>query len=167
MSFSFMGENISYSDIENYFNKVKNYRDEFIKKHNEKKLMELQKFKDSYNIIKNHENFLIDLNNKKLYKYFENPMISSVFKYKSIDIDVNEYEKLLANKNNHYEISNKDDNSIDEVSDLMSNVLKFKESKNNEYQNDIERLHFKLNVITISLSIAISLITFSFISGRK
>lgn len=167
MSFTFMGENISYSDIENYFDKVKNYRNEFIKKHNEKKLIELQKFKDSYNIIKNHENFLVDLNNKKLYKYFENPMISSVFKYKSIDINENEYEKLLANKTNQYEITNKDDNSIDEVSDLMSNVLKFKEKTNNEYQNDIERLHFKLNVITISLSIAISLITFSFISGRK
>lgn len=167
MSFTFMGESISYNDVENYFNEVKNHRDEFIRKHNEKKLKEIQKFKDSYDIIKNHEKFLLDLNNKKLYKYFENPMISSIFKYKSSHFDETEYQKLLENKNNHYEIINKDDSSIDEVSDLMLNVLKFKQKKDDEFQSDIEILKVKLNVITISLSIAIGLLSLSLISVRK
>ena len=73
-------------------------------------------------IIKNHSEFLIELNNRNLCKYGGNSSIVSTFKFNPLN--TNNYDK------NNYELVFKDDGGIDEVSNLLSLVIKHKTKKN-------------------------------------
>lgn len=144
MSFKFDNKIINYKDINDYFKSIEKIRE----KQKERREKEIEKFKDSYEIIKNHEKFLIELNNKKLQKYPGNFM--SLYKYKSLEITEEEFEEKLKNKINNYEITYNDDSSIDELSNLLSNVIEYKNKKDEYNYNYLNR---KINILMIGILI--------------
>jgi len=149
MSFNFQGELITYEDVENYFNEVQKSKSEYKRKQLELKEKEIKRFKESYEIAKNHEKFLVELNDRRLPKYIGNSTLTSVFKFKPIKID---YESKLKDKACSYEITFSDDSSIDEISNLLMNVIENKKKKNKTVEvSDYRRLERKLN-ITILIS---------------
>lgn len=123
MSFKFQGYNLTYNDIYNYFNDMKISRENHKKKLEEIKKKELEKYNETIEIIKNHSEFLLELNNKKLCKYGGNSSLRSVFKFK----DTN-------NNKDDYEIEYKDNGGVDEVSNLLSLVIENKNKKSYDYK---------------------------------
>lgn len=149
MSFNFQGELITYEDVENYFNEVQKSKSEYKRKQMELKEREIKRFKESYEIAKNHEKFLVELNDRRLPKYIGNSTLTSVFKFKPIKID---YESKLKDKTNSYEITFSDDSSLDEISNLLMNVIQNKKKKEKSLEvSDYRKLERKLN-ITILIS---------------
>ena len=126
MSFSFQGYQLTYKDINNYFNDMKISRENNKKKQNEMKSQEI------IEIIKNHKKFFIELNNKKLCKYGGNSSLTSVFTF------------------------NPDNEDTDEISNLLTLVIKNKLNKN----KDFDYLNKKINISIILSSIAIISILF-------
>lgn len=124
MSFKFQGYNLTYNDIYNYFNDMKISRENHKKKLEEIKKKELEKYNETIEIIKNHSEFLLELNNKKLCKYGGNSSLTSVFKFK----DTNN------NNKDDYEIEYKDNGGVDEVSNLLSLVIENKNKKLYDYK---------------------------------
>jgi len=151
MSFKFQGELITYDDVNNYFKEVEKSKNEFKKKQLQRKENELKRFKESYEIAVNHEKFLMDLNDKRLCKYIGNSNLTSVFKFKPVKID---YESKLKDKMNSYEITFSDDSSIDEITNLLMNVIEYKNKKIKT--SAIELLERKLNITILITTIAIT-----------
>lgn len=138
MSFIFQGNLITYKDINNYFNDMKISRDNYYKKQEEIKNNEINKIKELQEIIKNHKDFFIELNNKKLCKYGGNSSLKSIFKFNP---------NLIQFKKENYEIDINDDEGIDELSNLLSLVMKNKTNDNkNDYKNDYNYLNNKINI---------------------
>lgn len=149
MSFNFQGEVITYDDVNNYFKEVEKSKNEYKKKQLELKEQEIKRFKESYEIAKNHEKFLMELNDRRLPKYIGNSTLTSVFKFKPIKID---YESKLKDKSNSYEITFSDDSSIDEISNLLMNVVNQMKKKDKPVEIDkYQKLDMKLN-ITIAMT---------------
>ncbi len=123
MSFTFQGHYLTYNDIYNYFNDMKISRDLNKKKQEEFKKLENNKYQELYKIIENHKNFFIELSNKKLCKYGGNSSLKSVFKFNPDLIN--------------------DDESIEELSNLLSMVIK---NKNTTKINDYNYLNNKINI---------------------
>jgi archaellum component FlaF (FlaF/FlaG flagellin family) len=152
MSFNFQGELITYEDIDNYFEEVQKSKNEYKKKQLELKEREIKRFKESYEIAKNHEKFLVELNDRRLPKYIGNSSLTSIFKFKPIKID---YESKLKDKTNSYEITFSDDSSIDEISNLLMNVIENKKKKNKSKEvGNYQRLERKLNITILISTIA-------------
>jgi hypothetical protein len=144
MSFKFQGNKISYDDINKYFDDMRISRENNKKRQEEIKRMEEDKYKETLEIIKNHSEFLTELNNKKLYKYGGNSSITPIFKF-----DISKIE----NKNiDNYELVFKDDGGVDEVANLLTMVInnKKKKIKENDYINK------KLNLFMIITGISIT-----------
>ena len=156
MSFNFQGEVITYDDVNNYFKEVEKSRDNYKKKQLELKERELKRFKESYEIAKNHEKFLVELNDRRLCKYIGNSSLTSIFKFKPIRID---YESKLKDKSKSYEITFSDDSSIDEISNLLINVIDYKKKKNKPVDK-YQRLEMKLNITIVITAIAIMCLYF-------
>jgi len=151
MSFNFQGEVITYDDVNNYFKEVEKSRDNYKKKQLELKEREIKRFKESYEIAKNHEKFLMELNDRRLPKYIGNSSLTSIFKFKPICID---YESKLKDKSKSYEITFSDDSSIDEITNLLMNVIEYKNKKIKT--SAIELLERKLNITILITTIAIT-----------
>lgn len=151
MSFNFQGELITYEDVENYFNEVQKSKSEYKRKQMELKEREIKRFKESYEIAKNHEKFLVELNDRRLPKYIGNSTLTSVFKFKPIKID---YESKLKDKTNSYEITFSDDSSIDEISNLLMNVIQNKKKNKSKEVGNYQRLERKLNITILISTIA-------------
>lgn len=151
MSFNFQGEVITYDDVNNYFKEVEKSRDNYKKKQLELKEREIKRFKESYEIAKNHEKFLVELNDKRLPKYIGNSSLTSIFKFKPIRID---YESKLKDKSKSYEITFSDDSSVDEISNLLLNVINHKKKKPQEVDK-YQRLEMKLNITIVITAVAI------------
>jgi hypothetical protein len=148
MSFKFQGHKITYNDIYKYFEDMKISRDNYKKSQIELKKNEHDKYKETLEIIKNHSDFLLDLNDKKLCKYGGNSSIVSVFKFNPLNTD--NYDK------NNYELIFKDDGGIDEVSNLLSLVIKHKNKKETEF----DYLNRKINICIILTSITFGYLLF-------
>ena len=118
-------------------------REKFKKSQEEIKKKEEEKYNETLEIIKNHSEFLIELNNRNLCKYGGNSSIVSTFKFNPLN--TNNYDK------NNYELVFKDDGGIDEVSNLLSLVIKHKTKK----ENDFDFLNRKINIYMILTGIAI------------
>lgn len=151
MSFIFQGELITYNDVNNYFKEVEKKKNEYKKKNLERRENELKRFKESYEIAKNHEKFLMDLSEKRLCKYIGNSNITSIFKFKPLSID---YERKFKEKANSYEITFSDDSSVDEITNLLMNVIEYKNSKTKI--SAIKLLERKLNITILITTIAIT-----------
>lgn len=143
MSFNFQGYKITYNDINKYFDDMKISRDNYKKSQQEYKKKEEDKYKETLEIIKNHSKFLMELNDKNLCKYGGNSSIVSTFKFNPLNIE--KYDK------NNYELVFKDDGGIDEVSNLLSLVIKHKNKK----ESDFDFLNRKINICIFLSSIAI------------
>jgi len=143
MIIKYQGYKITYNDINKYFEDMKKSRENYKKIQKENKIKEENKYKETLEIIKNHKSFLIELNNKKLCKYGGNSSILSIFKFNPINIE--NYNKI------DYELIYKDDEGIDEVSNLLSLVIKHKEKKESEF----DYLNKKINILMIVTGIMI------------
>ena len=143
MSFKFQGHKITYNDINKYFDDMKTSREKFKKSQEEIKKKEEEKYNETLEIIKNHSEFLLELNDRNLCKYGGNSSIVSTFKFNPLN--TNNYDK------NNYELVFKDDGGIDEVSNLLSLVIKHKTKK----ENDFDFLNRKINIYMILTGIAI------------
>lgn len=146
MSFKYQGYNITYNDINKYFEDMRISRERYKKTQEELIKKEESKYIETIEIIKNHSKFLLELNEKKLCKYGGNSSIISIFKFNKI----NNYKNY---DNNNYEIVNKDDEGIEEVSNLLSLVIEHKKKKekdNNKYLNRKINIFMILTGITIS-----------------
>jgi len=144
MSFKFQGHKITYNDINKYFEDMRISRENNKKRQEEIKRLEQNKYKETLEIIKNHSEFLEELNNKKLNKYGGNNSIRSIFKFDKSKID---------NKNiDNYELVFKDDGGVDEVANLLTMVINNNKKKINE--NDY--INNKLNLFMIITGISIT-----------
>jgi len=143
MSFNFQGHKITYNDINKYFDDMRISREKFKKSQEEIKKKENEIYKETLEIIKNHSEYLIELNNKKLCKYGGNSSIVSTFKFNPHNIK--NYDK------NNYELVFKDDEGIDEISNLLSLVIKHKTKK----ESDFDYLNRKINICIILTGITI------------
>lgn len=144
MSFKFQGHKITYNDINKYFEDMRISRENNKKRQEEIKRLEQNKYKETLEIIKNHSEFLEELNNKKLNKYGGNNSITPIFKFDKSKID---------NKNiDNYELVFKDDGGVDEVANLLTMVINNNKKKINE--NDY--INNKLNLFMIIIGISIT-----------
>jgi len=144
MSFKFQGHKITYNDINKYFEDMRISRENNKKRQEEIKRQEDNKYKETLEIIKNHGEFLEELNNKKLNKYGGNNSITPIFNFDKSKID---------NKNiDNYELVFKDDGGVDEVANLLTMVINNKKKKINE--NDY--INKKLNLFMIITGISIT-----------
>lgn len=142
MSFKFQGYTITYNDVYNYFNDMKISRENHKKNIEKIKEKELKKYNETIEIIKNHSDFLLELNDKKLCKYGGNSSIVSVFRFK-----LSEFNK---NKNN-YELEFKDNGGIDEVSNLLSLVIENKYKKDSNYDYLNKKINYSIIISLIAI----------------